>query len=578
MAKMFPEVAAEDLEHSSEAPVYEALRDGLPDDFIVLHSYPWLRPWRAKGALREGEADFVVLHPELGLLVLEVKGGENIRHDGRRWFRDNANGPKEFQDPLNQAQRNMHALVSIVEERSGGRLRGSDFVHGYGVVFPHLDYDGNLPSNADPAIVINRKDLPFIKGAIEFSYRKWTSQPRPIPRDRFLMLAYDCLMPRFRLFRPISADIGGIRDKLLELTEVQAQVFEGLYEHSRVLVKGVAGSGKTFLALHRAKSFAMAGQRTLFVCYNKALANWIRGQIMVDPATEPYRENLVVRHFHGLAAELAKEADLAFKPEHGGGLTPEFWENEVPELMEQAAFVLTAQGAETLFDAIVVDEAQDFTLGWWVVLTQALMEDPSGPLYAFMDPNQSLRGDPEILTQEFQTTFNLQMNCRNTRRIAAASASLLELESSTFDRAPRGIVPRIVRAPSSGSVKGLVLGELRRLLTREDVAPGEIAVIGPAAKRKGSLAGETSVDGVPLVTDAERWRSGDGVLVTTARSFKGLESDVVVLYDVSDFGSLFTREDLYVACTRPRALLIAVAEEGACRVALEDAAKASELE
>jgi len=578
MARMFPEVAAEDLEHSSEAPVYEALRDGLPDDFIVLHSYPWLRPWRDEGALSEGEADFVVLHPERGLLVLEVKGGENIRHDGRRWFRDNASGPKEFQDPFNQARRNMHALVSIIEERSGGRLRGSDFVHGYGVVFPHVDYDGDPPPNAGNAIVISRRNLPFIEGAIEAAYRAWTSHPRLIPRDRFHMLAYDCLMPRFRLFRPISADIGGIGEKLLELTEVQAQVFEGIYEHSRVLVKGVAGSGKTFIALHRAKSFAIAGQRTLFVCYNKALANWIHHRIIADPATETYRENLVVRHFHGLAADLAKDADLAFKPESGGSFSPEFWENEVPELIEQAAFVLAAQGVETLFDAIVVDEAQDFTLGWWMVLTQVLMGDPSGPLYAFMDPNQSLRGDPEILSQEFHATFNLRMNCRNTRRIAAASASLLALESSPFERAPKGIVPRIVRAPSSGSVKGLVLGELRRLLTREDVAPGQIAVIGPAAKKNGSLAGETSVDGVPLVTDPERWRSGDGVLVTTARSFKGLESDVVVLYDVSDFGTLFTREDLYVACTRPRASLIAVAEEGECRVALEDAAKASELE
>jgi hypothetical protein len=75
MARMIPDVDPATVEHSSEEPVYRALRDQLPDEYMILHSYPWLRPWRGEGALAEGEADFVVLHPEKGLLVLEVKGG-----------------------------------------------------------------------------------------------------------------------------------------------------------------------------------------------------------------------------------------------------------------------------------------------------------------------------------------------------------------------------------------------------------------------------------------------------------------------------------------------------------------------
>src|SRR5690606_18461946 len=215
----------------------------------------------------EGEADFVVLHPSRGLLILEVKGGDTIRYDGYRWFRDTKTGPDEFQDPFRQAQRNMHALLEIVRERSGERIRKQDLVHGYAVVFPHLDYEGLPPPHADKAIVISRRNLPFMAQAIETAFAAWTDEPRLLPRDRYTMLVNDCLMPKFRVFRPVGPDIELVANQLLELTETQAQVFTGLYVQDRVLVEGVAGSGKTFLAIHRALAFAREGMKTLFVCF-----------------------------------------------------------------------------------------------------------------------------------------------------------------------------------------------------------------------------------------------------------------------------------------------------------------------
>src|SRR5690606_35932289 len=110
-----------------------------------------------------------------------------------------------------------------------------------------------------------------------------------------------------------------------------------------------------------------------------------------------------------------------------------------------------------------------------------------------------------------------------------------------------------------------VLQELRSLLHREGVTSQQIAAIGPAAKDNGSLADVNDVDGVPLVTSPLAWRTGGGVLVTTARSFKGLEADVVVLYDLGGFGPLFKREDLYVSCTRAKVLLIAIVHGDQCK-------------
>jgi hypothetical protein len=63
--------------HKAEPDVYWRLAK-LNDEFTVIHSLPWLC-----GAVKSmdpkyaptGEIDFIILHPSLGILTLEVKGG-----------------------------------------------------------------------------------------------------------------------------------------------------------------------------------------------------------------------------------------------------------------------------------------------------------------------------------------------------------------------------------------------------------------------------------------------------------------------------------------------------------------------
>ena len=161
------------------------------------------------------------------------------------------------------------------------------------------------------------------------AFKAWGS-PRELGSDQYETLLKDCLMPKFRIIHRIGPDIATASEKLLELTEYQAQVFEGLYAQDRVLVEGVAGSGKTFLALQRALAFARAGKRTLFVCYNSALAEWLRRQVKEDSTTRNYRPHLTIQNFHALARELAEAADLGFTPAGGGPRNPLFWDEEVP--------------------------------------------------------------------------------------------------------------------------------------------------------------------------------------------------------------------------------------------------------
>ena len=578
MARMIPSVDPGRLEHGSEVPVYVALRDQLPNEFTVLHSFPWLRPWRDERALAEGETDFVILHRFHGLLVLEVKGGRGIRHDGQRWFRTSSHGEREFRDPFKQARRNMHALVQIVEERSGNRIRRRDFAYGYAVVFPHVDYEGEPPPHADRAIVISRRHLPKLEQAVLIAYKAWGGYRRTLSQIQYDTLLTDCLMPKFRIIRRIGPDIASASDRLLELTEQQAQLFEGLYAQDRVLVEGVAGSGKTFLALHRAIAFARMGRRTLFVCFNRALAEWLRCQVLEDARSSGYRPFLTIRNFHALANGIVSKAGLAANLGNVGQLSSHFWDEEVPELLEQAVLEHDVRGSDVRYDALVIDEAQDFPESWWYILTESLLRHETSPIFAFMDPNQSLRGRLQPPPIRFETKFLLSINCRNTRKIATASASLLNLTSRSFNRSPRGPSLRVLRAHSIAQQKGLVINELKRLLAIHYIAPHQIVLIGPSGMAKSSISNVGTVCGVPLTTNFDTWRDGRGLLVATSRSFKGLEADVVLLYDLGDFNVLFQKNDLYVACTRAKSLLIAIVHGSECRSALELAARVAEEE
>ena len=579
MARILPDVDVTTIEHPSEKTTYLALRDGLPSNYTVLHSYPWLRPWRGEDALLEGEADFVIVHPKKGLLVLEVKGGSTIRLQRLKWYRDTNSGPKEFQDPFNQARHNMYALLDIIEERSGGKLTRSKFSFGYAVVFPHMDYTGTLPANADKEILICERHLAFIEQSIEVAYKRWTVLERPLNMNEYRLLLDECLLPKFGLFRPVGPTIDLANEKLLELTETQSQVFEGLYAQDRVLVEGIAGSGKTFLALYRALAFAREGKRTLFTCFNKDLARWLERQVAEDSTHSSYSDNLTIKNFHKLAADLANEAGISFQPIGGGSLSAQFWNDEVPDILEQSVETLEASGSTVRYDALVVDEAQDFSLGWWYALIGAIIVDmDSTPIYAFMDANQSLRGKVEDPPLDFQTRFVLSINCRNTKRIARTSAALLDLDARVFKGAPSGALPRLLRPKTLDQQKGLVMEEVRKLMSQEDVRPDQLALIGSTAWNTGCLSDLSEIDDVPLVSSAEEWQDGQGILVTTARSFKGLEADVILLYGLADLNPFFTKTDLYVACTRAKNLLIVLTVDGDVRRLIESSVSSADDE
>ena len=99
----------------AETVLYEALRDSLSDEFFVYHGLHYIGSERSV----EGEADFLVVHREFGLLVIECKGS-GVRVTGKgTWLRILPNGfEAEMKcSPFAQAQRHIKDLVQELRMR-----------------------------------------------------------------------------------------------------------------------------------------------------------------------------------------------------------------------------------------------------------------------------------------------------------------------------------------------------------------------------------------------------------------------------------------------------------------------------
>ncbi|MEZ8806044.1 MULTISPECIES: NERD domain-containing protein [Vibrio] len=556
MARLIPKVNIEDISVKSERDVARFLVDLLPDDCVIYHSYPWLRVDRNdKGSttLKEGETDFVVIIPSHGMLVLEVKGGE-IRYENetREWSRVLPDGNlRSIQDPFEQARRNTHFLEKEIKQKGYNGANSLPFGYGYAAVFPDCEYRGETPAGATPSVILSANDLPFLDRRIKSALSQWVRRETPVPlskEDR--QKIYKSISPSFDLLPVLFRKIEDQEEKLFRLTNDQLMLLDFLSHTQRACINGVAGSGKTMLAQAQAERFAVQGMKTLLVCYNKALAKWLR-----DSISPVYADSITVTHFHGLCSDLCRKAGIPFNPSTQN--EDEFWQEEAPDLLVEAIDVL-----EDRFDAVIVDEGQDFQSDWWMPLELINSKGDEGAMYVFYDPNQNLYVYQEPSLPALGQPFNLPVNCRNTKSIASFCSEILDKQIPTKGDAPVGDEPVVARLDNKFEIQKRVERYVHEWVNKGNLKPNQVAILSPFKQSNSSLATLSKARGVEITDDIERWQEGKGILFSTVKAFKGLEADAILLIDIPNEGHspIFQRSDYYVACSRAKHLLVVMGE------------------
>lgn len=95
MAKIYPQkppqLVLDDPKRNAELKVFQSLKS-LPDPYVIFYSSHWQKH-NVYDGVQEGEADFIIAHPEMGFIVLEVKGGAiYYKADSDQWYSQDRNG------------------------------------------------------------------------------------------------------------------------------------------------------------------------------------------------------------------------------------------------------------------------------------------------------------------------------------------------------------------------------------------------------------------------------------------------------------------------------------------------------
>lgn len=222
MAVTYPRTLfAGDVKSRAETKSFEALRDQLSDEWEVFHSAGMIIRDGAEGA-RDDECDFVLCHPEQGIISLEVKGG-GIESRFGEWFRTDSDGKKERSpDPFQQASDHTWSLRRKIDEVDG--WRGKDLFLVHALWFPDITaHKLVLAPDAPPEIILDRHDLKDVPTAIErvLAYHRGAKEKRKVPGEAGAEMLRDLLAPQVRIDVPMATAFADEEDELIELTREQ---------------------------------------------------------------------------------------------------------------------------------------------------------------------------------------------------------------------------------------------------------------------------------------------------------------------------------------------------------------------
>ena len=261
MAKIFPPSPPEGCP-KSELKVRNAL--GQADNLTLLHSVVWQS--RRKGIQSDGEADFIILHPRHGIAIIEVKGGGIEIVDGKWYSTDAQNVRHPIKNPFEQAKDSKYALVSYLKAIDKN-LSQIPVVHG--VIFPDITVDTHFGMSGPREITIDKNDLSKPGNALSRLFGYWEKSHFIAQSDVDKLIS--CLAPTTTIRRRLADEVADAERALIKLTQEQARILQALKRIPHAAILGGAGTGKTVIAIEKARQLAQSGFRTLLLCYNEPL-------------------------------------------------------------------------------------------------------------------------------------------------------------------------------------------------------------------------------------------------------------------------------------------------------------------
>jgi len=553
MAKMYPKVFPADNPSKAERKVFEYFDKEAPADWRVLHSFRL--PKHLKVVF--GESDFIVIAPNLGIFILEIKGG-GVGFDGQYWQFINSKHEitKKQRGPFEQARQGMFEVERIITDRLGDAYSRNKILYGYGVIFTDEDrfptdcivedepwrlIQNNVPANYTS--FIKRLESEFRRELRELGHR----QPGTFDKQEADTIA-SALRPAVECVAPLRNFLEHSEEDIITLTEQQFGCLVDIEMNDRVVVQGGAGTGKTVIAMEDARREVSQGKKVGVFCFNRNLARVLR---------QSADDNIEVNSFHSYLARLCKG-----KYDEKSEKSDDFYKQTLPSL---ACEVLKELGFDK-FDKIIVDEFQDLCVPEYLDCFELMLK---GGLF---DGNFTFYGDfsrqaiydksADLNILKDRTYFSnkmLTVNCRNTKNIGNELINVTGYEDDYYILSIDGELVDYHSWEDRESELQL-LKQVMSELHAKKIGSENIVVLSPRTRENSVVS--LYDKGKNIIGDYGDDPKSYYARFSTIQAFKGLESKVIVLTDIESYDDI---QLLYVAFSRARSKMIVLESKTAAK-------------
>lgn len=167
----------------------------------------------------------------------------------------------------------------------------------------------------------------------------------------------------------------------LKLNYHQLKFSESVSGHHRV--RGVAGSGKTQVLSYRAAKLASQNKNVLILTFNITLWHYIRDMIQRSPFNFDWR-NITITYFHGFCKDILNEYETKWPSELGND------DSVFQAIVPRFILELVKEKNHFRYDAIYIDEGQDYFFEWYEMLCEFL--NNRDELVVVCDKKQNIYG------------------------------------------------------------------------------------------------------------------------------------------------------------------------------------------
>jgi superfamily I DNA/RNA helicase len=523
-----------------------------------------------------GEADFIVLIPNKGIVVVEAKGATHSKIVGEKMLLSGV--PDEEKDPFDQVQQIREELTDYLYAKGHSMpiaravwlpIIRRDQISGFHSGIDVRDYElltkDNLQNPTESLLnVINAYNA-------EQYGRKHFKRG-----DLFNSAKFDLARNAIRAEFEIKADKDYLREirqnELQDLEEFEKKLLKGIERNSHLYFYGPAGCGKSMLLNELAFRAEESGLKVLVTCWNKMVIEELE-----DELGSVY-SGITFKALGALMAEVAGVDEHLKKP-----LGDAWYFDELPKLAIEAA---KNQRGDFEFEMIAVDEYQDVSshpviLEFLRTVGKNQSWAETKVVLAGDKHQQIMRGkvfndDPYALACEYiPDLFNYKLtdNFRNSPRIAKALEKLTG-KRIKYDEIARNVIYGEIEIieTTTESLKHELVNQITSL--RELFDDNEFRVLSAARTR----------DCMPLklFTDVDDQSDDAAFLRETLKNnqahtgaipwrsipqYKGLETEAVIIVDAdeaqwnvweSQGKSLF--EILYVGFSRARHHVVVICD------------------